>query len=344
MRLALDAMGGDYAPATTVEGAIEALREYEDLSVVLIGDETEIKEELDKKDCAGLQISIKHASEVVGMDESPLKALRRKKDSSIRVAIDLVKAGGADAMVSAGNSGVVMATALYVLGKLPRVERPAIAAVMPSLHKDHFLLLDAGANVDCKPLHLYQFAVMGEAYARFIFGIEKPRVGLLGIGEEDAKGNELTREAFKLIKQSHVDFSGNIEGQDIFSGEADVVVCDGFVGNIALKVSEGLAETISTMLKKEIVEKASASGKVGSLFFKDAFKGFKKKMDYSEYGGAPLLGISKPCIISHGRSSAKAIKNAIRVAGVFHNKGILDIISEELEDGLSRRESVAAEE
>lgn len=343
MRIALDAMGGDYAPVTTVEGAIEALNEYKDLSVILVGNESEIKAELDKKVCSGMPISIQHASQIVGMDESPLAALRRKKDSSIRVAIDLVKAGGADAMVSAGNSGVVMATALYVLGKLPGVERPAIAVIMPSL-KDHFILLDAGANVDCKPLHLYQFAIMGEAYAKFIFDIEKPRIGLLGIGEEDAKGNDLTREAFKLIKSSHVNFIGNIEGQDIFSSEADVVVCDGFVGNIALKVSEGLAETIAKMFKREIVEKAKASGKVGSLFFKDAFKSFRKKMDYSEYGGAPLLGISKPCIISHGRSSSNAIKNAIRVAGVFHSKRIPDIISKELKEGLSRRESVAAKE
>jgi glycerol-3-phosphate acyltransferase PlsX len=343
MRIALDAMGGDYSPSTTVEGAIEALNEFKDLSVILVGNEAQIRDELEKRDCSELSISVQHASQVVEMDEAPLAALRRKKDSSIRVAIDLVKSNGADAMVSAGNSGIVMATALYVLGKLPGVERPAIAAVMPSL-KDHFVLLDAGANVDCKPLHLYQFAIMGEAYARFIFDIEKPRVGLLGIGEEDAKGNELTKEAFKLIKNSHARFIGNIEGQHIFSGDADVVVCDGFVGNIALKVSEGLAEAMAKMLKREIVEKASASEKGDSLFFKDAFKSFRKRVDYSEYGGAPLLGISKPCIISHGRSTSKAIKNAIRVAGVFHSKGILDIISRELKEGLSGREAVAVEE
>ncbi len=343
MKLALDAMGGDYAPMTNIDGALEAVHAYDDLSVVLVGDEKAIMSGLEERNCSDQRISVKHASQVVDMDESPLAVLRRKKDSSIRVAINLVKEGDADAMVSAGNSGVVMATALYVLGKLPGVERPAIATIMPSL-RDHFILLDAGANVDCKPLHLYQFAIMGEAYARFIFNIEQPKVGLLGIGAEDAKGNELTKEAFKLIKGAHVNFTGNIEGQDIFSGEADVVVCDGFVGNIALKVSEGLAETISTMLKREIVEKASASGKVGSLFFKDAFKSFKKKMDYSEYGGAPLLGISRPCIISHGRSSSKAIKNAIRVAGVIHSKKILDIIAREFNDGISRRETVTVEE
>ncbi|UCD34665.1 MAG: phosphate acyltransferase PlsX [Nitrospiraceae bacterium] len=343
MRIALDAMGGDFAPSATVEGALEALAEEKDLSVILVGNEDQIKAELEKKGRNNLPVSVHHASQLVEMDESPLAALRRKKDSSIRVAIDLVKSGGADAMVSAGNSGVVMATALYVLGKIPGVDRPAIATTMPSL-TGHFVLLDAGANVDCKPLHLYQFAVMGEAYARFIFNIPKPRVGLLGIGEEDVKGNELTKLAFKLIRESHVKFIGNIEGQDIFSGEADVVVCDGFVGNIALKVSEGLAETIGKMLRTEIVEKVVASDKTDTAVFKSAFAGFKKKMDYSEYGGAPLLGISRPCIISHGRSTSKAIKNAIRVAGVFHSKGVLDIIAEELKEGLSGREAVALEE
>ena len=340
MRIALDAMGGDLAPAATVEGAVEALGENRDISVVLVGDEEKISSELEKRDCSGLPISVKHASQVVNMDESPLTALRRKKDSSVRVAIDIVKSDEADAMVSAGNSGVVMATALYVLGKLQGVERPAIAAVMPSL-KDNFVLIDAGANVDCRPTQLYQFAIMGEAYAKYIFNIDRPKIGLLGIGEEDAKGNELTKEAFKLIKNSHVNFIGNIEGQDIFSGEADVVVCDGFVGNIALKVSEGLAETMAKMLKREFLEKVT--GKVGSFFIKNGLKSFKKKMDYSEYGGAPLLGISKPCIISHGRSTSKAIKNAVRVAGVFHSKGILDIISKEFNRGLSGRKAVAVE-
>jgi glycerol-3-phosphate acyltransferase PlsX len=342
MRIALDAMGGDYAPATTVEGAIEALRQYKNISsVILIGDENEIKNELRKRDCSDLPISIKHASQTVEMDESPLMALRRKKDSSVRVAIELVKSGDADGMVSAGNSGVVMATSLYVLGKLSGIERPAIATVMPTL-KDRFVLIDAGANVDCKPLHLYQFAIMGEAYAKFVFEIDRPRVALLSIGEEDVKGNELTREAFKLIKNSHINFIGNIEGQDIFSGDADVVVCDGFVGNIVLKVSEGLAETITKMLKREVLEKAS--GKIGSLFLKNALQSFKKKTDYSEYGGAPLLGISKPCIISHGRSTSKAIKNALGVAVTLHSKGILETISREVNEGLSRRETVAVKE
>ncbi|MBI5741408.1 MAG: phosphate acyltransferase PlsX [Nitrospirae bacterium] len=341
MRIALDAMGGDYAPATTVEGAIEALLESSELSVILVGDEAEIHSELKKRNYGGVQISIKHASQTVEMDESPLTALRRKKDSSLRVAVDLVKSDHADAMVSAGNSGVVMATALHVLGKIRGIERPAIAAVMPTL-KGRFVLIDAGANVDCKPVHLYQFAIMGEAYARYIFNIESPKIGLLGIGEEDAKGNELTRETFKLLRNSKVNFSGNVEGKDIFAGEADVVVCDGFVGNIALKISEGLAEAIAKMLKREISE--STAGRIGYLFFKDALKNFKRKTDYSEYGGAPLLGISKPCIISHGRSTSKAIKNAIKLAANFHIKGISDIISKEFKEGVSGRETVAIQE
>ncbi len=332
MIIALDAMGGDHAPLTNIEGAIEALNENRDLSVILVGNEDQINSEIAKKDCSGLSLSVKHASQVIEMDDTPLTALRRKKDSSVRVAIDLVKAGEADAVVSAGNSGIVMATSLYILGKLPGVERPAIATIMPG-YKHHFVLLDAGANVDCKPIHLYQFAIMGEAYAKYILDVENPSTALLSIGEEDAKGNELTKEVFKMLKESHINFTGNIEGQDIFSGEADVVVCDGFVGNITLKVSEGLAETMAKMLKRELEQKSS--DKVVSSVLKEAFMDFRKRTDYTEYGGAPLLGISKPSIICHGRSTSKAIKNAINVAGVFHTKGILDIISNELKDGLS---------
>lgn len=338
MKIALDAMGGDYAPAVTVEGAIEAVNESHELSVILVGNETDLTNELKGKNYPASSIIIRHASQVVDMGESPVRALRRKKDSSIKIAVELVKYSEADAMVSAGNSGVVMATALFVLGKIPGVDRPAIAAVMPTL-KGLFVLIDAGANVDCKAIHLLQFAIMGRAYAKNIFNIEDPKIGLLGIGEEDAKGNELTREAFKLLKESNINFIGNIEGKDIFTGDADVVVCDGFVGNIALKISEGFAETIVKMLKMEVSDKAP--GRIGYLFFKDALKGFKKRTDYSEYGGAPLLGISKPCIISHGRSTSKAIKNAIKLAGEIHKKGVLDIISQEFIVRTSERDSVA---
>ncbi len=339
MRIALDAMGGDHAPAVTVEGAIEAVIESHGLSVLLIGDETELINELKERDYPASLIGIRHASQVVNMDEAPLTALRRKKDSSIKVAVELVKSGEADAMVSAGNSGVVMATALFLLGKLRGVERPAIAAVMPTL-KGLFVLIDAGANVDCKASHLLQFAIMGEAYAKSIFNINTPKIGLLGIGEEDAKGNELTKETFKLLKDSRINFIGNIEGKNIFIGDADVVVCDGFVGNIALKISEGLAEAIAKMLKREISERTS--GRIGYLFLKDALRSFKKKTDYSEYGGAPLLGISKPCIISHGRSTAKAIKNAVKLAGEFYKKGVLDIISTEFNTKVLGKEKICS--
>ncbi len=339
MRIALDAMGGDHAPAVTVAGAIEAVIESHGLSVLLIGDETELINELKERDYPASLISIRHASQVVNMDEAPLTALRRKKDSSIKVAVELVKSGEADAMVSAGNSGVVMATALFLLGKLRGVERPAIAAVMPTL-KGLFVLIDAGANVDCKASHLLQFAIMGEAYAKSIFNINAPKIGLLGIGEEDAKGNELTKETFKLLKDSCINFIGNIEGKNIFIGDADVVVCDGFVGNIALKISEGLAEAIAKMLKREISERTS--GRIGYLFLKDALRSFKKKTDYSEYGGAPLLGISKPCIISHGRSTAKAIKNAVKLAGEFYKKGVLDIISTEFNTKVLGKEKICS--
>jgi glycerol-3-phosphate acyltransferase PlsX len=339
MRVALDAMGGDHAPAATVDGALKAVHESRKITVILVGNASEIRKELKTRKYSPSSIQVVNASQVVEMDEPPLTALKKKKDSSIRVAVDLVKSGHADAMVSAGNSGAVMATALLLLGKLHGVERPAIATVMPTL-KGLFVLIDAGANVDCKSVHLLQFAIMGQAYAKSIFGIRSPKVGLLGIGEEDAKGNELTKKAFQLLKQSGINFIGNIEGKSIFMGDADVVVCDGFVGNIALKISEGLAEAMRKMLKKEI--SAKTAGKIGYVLMKDAFRNFKKKTDYSEYGGAPLLGISKPCIISHGRSSSKAIKNAIKIAGEFHTKGVLEIISDELSAKIPKRIQVAA--
>lgn len=326
MKVALDAMGGDFAPDVTVAGAIETVSEY-DIEVILVGDRDKIKKSLEDKRYPPDKISIYHASEVVGMHESPSFALRRKKDSSIRKAIELVRNHEADAAVSAGHSGVAMATALFILGKLPNVDRPAIATIMPSL-TGYFLLLDAGANVDCKPENLLQFAHMGNAYFRAIFDVPDPRIALLSIGEEDTKGNELTKEAFKHLKGSQLNFTGNIEGKDIFSGRADIIVCDGFIGNIVLKVSEGLAETILKMLKMEIA--SITTGKLGYMMIKPAIKNFKKRTDYDEYGGAPLLGINGTCIISHGRSSARAIKNAIRVAAEMAKKKVHDTIANSL--------------
>lgn len=338
MRIALDAMGGDYAPTTNIEGAIEAVKRIKDISVILVGQEAELLKELKKRDYPHSRITIRHASERVGMDESPISTLRRKKDSSIRVAFDLVSSGEADAIVSVGNSGVVMATALYVLGRIPGVERPAIATTMPSL-KGRFVLIDAGANVDCKPNHMIQFAIMGEAYAKHLLNIKEPRIGLLGIGEEDIKGNELTRVVFKHLRALHKNFIGNVEGKDIYLGDVDVVVCDGFVGNIALKISEGVAEAMTKMLKTEI--KKRITGKIGYLLLKNAFRSFKKRTDYSEYGGAPLLGVSHPCIIGHGRSTSRAIKNAIKVAVELHQKRVVEAISGEFSARMDWREQVA---
>ncbi len=323
IRVALDAMGGDFAPAVTIAGAIEAVNE-DDAEVILVGDRQILTESLKDKRYPLDKLSIVHASEVVEMNESPSAALRRKKDSSIRKAIDLVKDRAADAVVSAGHSGVAMATSLHVLGKLPQVDRPAIATVMPSL-TGFFVLLDAGANVDCKPENLLQFALMGSAYHTAIFRTPSPRISLLSIGEEDTKGNELTKEAFKCLKNADIRFIGNIEGKDIFNGDADVIVCDGFIGNIVLKVSEGLVETIMKMLKIEITN--VATGRFGYLMIKPALRSFRKRTDYSEYGGAPLLGINGTSIISHGRSSARAIKNAIRCASEMASKKVHETIA-----------------
>lgn len=327
MRVALDAMGGDFAPAVTVEGAVETVNETTDIEIILVGDEPSIAKELSGKKYPPTRLQIRHASQIVGMDEPALAAVRKKKDSSIRRAVELAKNQEADAVVSAGHSGVAMAMALLMFGASEGVDRPAIATIMPTL-KGPFVLVDAGANVDCDAENLLQFALMGDAYCRMMFGNPEPKIALLSIGEEDTKGNMLTKEAFKLLKDSPVRFIGNIEGKDIFTGAADVVVCDGFIGNIVLKTSEGLAEVIMKMLKREIAD--VATGRVGYLLMKPALRNFKKKTDYAEYGGAPLLGINGTCIISHGRSSAKAIKNAIKVAAEFSRKKVYETIAEEI--------------
>jgi glycerol-3-phosphate acyltransferase PlsX len=336
MRVALDAMGGDYAPSVNIEGAVETVNEHVDIDVILVGNESVIEKELQNKRYHASRISIRHASQVIDMHESSTAAIRRKKDSSIRVGIDLVKSGKVDAFVSAGHSGVVMATSLLLLGRSEGVDRPAIATIMPTL-KDTFILVDAGANVDSKPENLLQFALMGNTYCKLVLNRARPRVGLLSIGEEDTKGNELTKEAFKLLKERQLNFIGNVEGKDIFTGKADVVVCDGFIGNIALKISEGLAETILKMLKREIT--SVSTGRVGYLLMKPAIRNFKKRTDYDEYGGAPLLGINGSCIISHGRSTSKAIKNALRVAADYSRKRVFDAISTDIKNDFLGREN-----
>ncbi|WP_227767811.1 phosphate acyltransferase PlsX [Zhaonella formicivorans] len=309
MRIALDAMGGDYAPQEIVAGAIQAAKESR-LEIVLVGEEQVISRELKKyPSCAN--ISVYHASEVIAMDEEPALALRKKKDASIVVATKLVKDGYADAVVSAGSTGAQMASSLLGLGRIKGILRPAIATVFPTLQGGK-LILDVGANADCKPANLVQFARMGAIYAEKVMGIQRPKVGLLNIGSEETKGNELAQETFRLLTGEDLNFIGNIEARYIPYGEADVVVCDGFVGNTILKLAEGLAGALFTLIKQE-VEKDFVR-KIGGMLVRSAFKDIKKTMDYAEYGGAPLLGIEGVSIICHGSSKARAIKNAIHVA------------------------------
>ncbi len=311
VKIAIDAMGGDTAPHTEVLGAVQAAQEYE-VEVILVGREDRIKEELKKHKANDLPIETVHASETISMDEAVSSALRRKKDSSMRVAAKLVRDGRAAGVVSAGNTGACMAITKLVVGTLSMVDRPALAAIMPTAKGRPVILLDVGANVDCKPGHLFQFAIMGEIFSRSIMGNARPKVGLLSIGEEEMKGNDLTKEAFRLLKTAPFSFLGNVEGRDVFKGDVDVIVCDGFIGNVALKLSEGLTEMITVLLKKDLSRHFSSQ--IGALLSRKAFQSFKTRVDYSEYGGAPLLGVKGVAIICHGRSTPKAIKNAIRMA------------------------------
>lgn len=326
MRIAVDAMGGDYAPGVVVEGAVQAVKKtpYE---IVLVGDKTRLTGEMKNYRSSSLPLSIYHCSEVIGMDESPAIACRQKKDSSIMVATRLVKEGMADAMVSAGNSGAVLASALMVLGRLPKVDRPAIAALIPTL-KGVVALLDVGANVNSTAKGLLQFAVMGNIYMKTIMNKESPRIGLLSTGAEETKGNEVTVEAHRLLRQSGLNFVGNVEGKDIVKGKTDVIVCDGFVGNVLLKFSEGIAEEFISLFRDEILKYPFR--KIALILLRGAFKDIKKRVDYAEYGGAPLLGVDGCSIICHGSSNAKAISNAIRVAGEFVEKRINQQIKESL--------------
>lgn len=328
--IALDAMGGDHFPKAEVDGAIQAAKFF-DVRVILVGKEEAIRKELSRhQGWENLPIAIRHASEQITMDDSAGKAVRAKKDSSIRVASRLVKAGEAQGVVSAGNTGAVMATAKMVQGMLRGVYRPALASAFPTVKGGSAVMLDVGANVDCTPQMLSQFAVMGSAYARMILKLSNPRVGLLSIGEEEHKGNNLTHEAFPLLKcLKSVNFIGNVEGRDVYTGDVDVIVCDGFVGNVALKTSEGLVEAIRLMLRESMVK--TTTRKLGAFLSRGAFADFKKRVDYSEYGGAPLLGLNGICVICHGRSDAKAISNAIRVAKEFATGKIDEAVASEIE-------------
>jgi len=310
IKIAVDAMGSDNSPQSEVEGAVQAARAWA-VSIVLVGKEPVLTPLLKQNGGDGLAIEVHHASQVVLMDEPPAVALRKKRDSSVRVAAELVRAGKASGLVSAGNTGAVMAISKTVMGVLQGVDRPALAAVVPTL-TGHAVLLDVGANVACKPHHLVQFAIMGHLFSKKIVGIASPRVGLMSVGEEESKGNELTKEVHKYLKKISLNFIGNVEGRDLYNGRADVIVCDGFTGNVALKTSEGLIEAVLKLLGDELSSNLQA--KVGAFLTQQSFKRLKKRLDYSEYGGAPLIGLQGVTIICHGRSSSNAIKNAIRVA------------------------------
>jgi phosphate acyltransferase len=311
MKIALDAMGGDYAPQNIIAGAVLALAEYPHISRLhLVGDRPRIEAELQKHGCTDGRIEIHHTTQIVEMGDSGLDAVRRKKDSSIARAVDLVKKGEAEAIVSAGHTGAAVTAALIKLRTLPGIDRPAIATVMPT-ETNLFVLIDAGANPDPEPRHLVENAIMGSAYSRHVLGYKDPVIGLMSIGAEEEKGDELTREAFELIKASGLNFRGNVEGHDLFENPVEVVVCDGFTGNVVLKTSEAIAHAIFNWLKHELYK--SPIRKAGALLAKGAFKAIHKKTSADEYGGSPLLGVNGICIIAHGGSSAKAIKNAIRV-------------------------------
>ena len=340
VRIALDAMGGDQGPEVLVAGAVQAVNARDDLEITLLGDEERLKAILRAQSCLRAdKLRIVHTSEVVGMDESPFDAVRKKKDSSVSVAFRLHKQGEVEAVVSAGNSGATMAAAMRTLGRLKRISRPGIAGILPTL-KGPLIMMDVGANVDCRPQHLFQFGIMAAAFSQVLLGNPRPRIGLLSIGEEGGKGNILVKKSHDLFSKSSLNYLGNVEGSDVFRGDVDVIVCDGFVGNVCLKLSEGLAEAVMSMLREEISKDFKA--KIGYVLAKDAFGKFRKRVDYAEYGGAPLLGLNGTGIVCHGRSNATAIKNAINVAAELVSENVNDHIVhllDELEPVLAAAES-----
>lgn len=318
--IAVDAMGGDIGPAVNVPGAVAAARDL-DIELKLVGNTDAIQAELDRLPHGltdGVAYDIVHADDVAGMNEKPSDILRRKKNASIQVACRLVKQGEADGVVSAGNSGATVACGMFIMGRINGVERPALASVMPT-EQNPIVMLDVGANVDCKPHHLFQFGLMANAFAKDLLEYPSPRIGLLSIGEEEGKGNTQVKEAYDLFKMAkNVNFIGNVEGRDLFTGDVDVVVCDGFVGNVALKLSEGLSTSMARLLKRELFSTILA--KLGTLLAKGAFKRFARMTDYAEYGGAPVLGLKGIAIVCHGASNAKAITSAVRMAATFVEK------------------------
>lgn len=325
-RIALDAAGGDVGPKVNVPAAVAAAKAG--IPMILVGDEALLKPELDSLGAKGLDIEIVHASQVVGMDEKPSEALRRKKDSSIQVACGLVKSGRASGIVSAGNSGATVGCGIFTLGRINGVERPALASLMPTETKPT-MLIDVGANVDSKPFHLVQFGIMADVFVRDVMGMARPTVGLLSIGEEEGKGNAVVKEAYGLFKRTPLNFIGNVEGRDIFTGEVNIVVCDGFVGNVALKLAEGLGKSFGKVLKGEL--KRGLISKIGTVLSRRALVRFSRVLDYAEYGGAPLLGLKSIAVVCHGASNVKAMTNAIKMAATFAEKKVHEHLARELE-------------
>ena len=326
MKVAIDAMGGDFGPKVTVEGALRASREY-NIETLLVGAEELIKREFERLDHSKTKVTIINASEAIGMGEG-LLSFRKKKKSSIRIGAELVKKGEAEAFVSTGNTAAVVYISKKILGALKGVEKPALSLLVPNL-KGLTLLIDVGANVNCRPHHLEQFAVMGHIFMESVLNLKNPKIGLMGIGEEESKGNELTKEAYERLQASHLNFIGNVEGKDIYSGKADVIVSDGFTGNVALKVSEGMVETFFYMARTEIMK--NIFSKIGFFLMKRNLKRLYRKIDYTEYGGAQLLGVKGVCIIGHGRSNSNAVKNAVGLAKDF----VVKKVQEKIQNGIA---------
>jgi glycerol-3-phosphate acyltransferase PlsX len=318
LTIAVDAMGGDHAPRVNVEGAVAAAIDF-GLDTLLVGRRREVESELAKTGYTGGRVSVVDADEVVLFDEPSITPIRKKRRASIRIAAECVRDGRAGGMFTAGHTGAAMVVAKMIMGVVEGIDRPALAAVLPGLKKKQ-VLLDVGANVNCRPENYREFALMGHFYAQEVLGVARPKIGLMSVGEEEGKGTDATREVFGLLKESGLHFIGNVEGRDVYSGDVDVIVTDGFTGNVILKVSESLAHLVEEALKQEITRSLQAS--MGFLLSKDAFRSFKKRLDYSEYGGAPLLGVNGACLIGHGRSNAKAVRNAIRAARDFVARGI----------------------
>lgn len=327
MKIAVDGMGGDNSPSAVVEGCVQAVREF-GVDILLTGPMEKLKEELDKYEYDKSKIHIIDAREVIDPNEHPVSAIRKKKNSSLGIALNLVKSKEADAIISAGSTGAFMAGALFIVGRIKGIDRPALAPVMPGKNNS-FMIIDCGANAECKPLNLFQFAMMGKVYMENIMKVANPSVGLINIGSEEEKGNELTKAAYKILKKSKLNFVGNVEPREVSNGDVSVLVCDGFVGNTVLKMFEGVAANIFEILKTEIM--GSLRTKIGGLLLKPVFKNFKRKFDYKEVGGAAFMGVDGICIKAHGSSDARAFKNAIRQAKIFYDNEVLVKIKNEIE-------------